>query len=237
MERAAATPELLDGPLDDPDALRGNLRDLRRINGLLGGAALSRRALERLFGVETPERVCLLDVGTGGGDIAQSLRKGGIHDRPLEVVAVDSRAEVLAAARSLDPSLDGPDGVQLGVADGRGLPFPDGAFDVAHASLVVHHLEPIEAVAFLRELRRVSRRGVVVNDLIRGRIYWLMALAGTRLLTRNRLTRYDGPLSVRRAYTVAELQALIEAAGLRAEHLVIGPGGHRAAIAAVASSP
>jgi ubiquinone/menaquinone biosynthesis C-methylase UbiE len=237
MDRAAATPELLDGPLDDPDALQGNLRDLRRINGLLGGAALSRRAVERLIGENVQDRVCILDVGTGAADIAQDLRKSGIRGRPAEVLAVDSRAEVLAAARALDASLDAPDGVELGVADGRSLPFPDRAFDVAHASLVVHHLEPTEAVGFLAELRRVSRRGVVVNDLIRGRLYWLLALAGTRVLTRNRLTRHDGPLSVRRAYTVAELRALIEAAGLTAEHLVVGPGGHRVAIAAVTSGP
>ncbi|MDP9312974.1 MAG: hypothetical protein M3R24_19165 [Chloroflexota bacterium] len=34
-------------------------------------------------------------------------------------------------------------------------------------------------------------------------------------LTRNRLTRYDGPLSVQRAYTVAELCRLVAAAGVQ----------------------
>ena len=51
--------------------------------------------------------------------------------------------------------------------------------------------------------------------------------------TRNRYTRYDGPLSVRRAYTRVELRALLAAAGLRPVAEVTALGGHRVAIAAV----
>ncbi len=81
--------------------------------------------------------------------------------------------------------------------------------------MLLHHLDPTVAVAVLAEMARVARRGVVVNDLVRGRLAWLGAWLLTRLRTRNRYTRYDAPLSVRRAYTVAELTALLAAAGLR----------------------
>jgi SAM-dependent methyltransferase len=148
-------------------------------------------------------------------------------------VAVDARPEVLEAARRIDPVFDRAPWLELGVADGRALPFEAGAFDIAHSSLVIHHLEPGEAVDFLAEMRRVSRRGVVVNDLLRGRGFWAAAWAGSRVLSRNRLTRHDAPLSVRRAYSLRELRDLIAAAGLRASHLSLGPMGHRVAIAAV----
>jgi len=233
MDRLAATLELLDGPLDDLEELTGNLRDLRRINRLLGGRALSRRAVERLAGREDSPSLCVLDVGTGAADIALDLRRMGAGGRRVEIVAVDNRPEILAAAQSLEPRLRDAGGIRLELADGRELPYPDGSFDVAHASLVIHHLEPGEAVGFLREMRRVSRSGVVVNDLVRGRVFWAFAWAGTRLLTRNRLTRNDAPLSVRRAYSVDELRGLLADAGLQAQHLVIGPLGHRVAIAAV----
>ena len=64
---------------------------------------------------------------------------------------------------------------------------------------------------------RVARRGIVVNDLLRGRGAWLGAWLLSHLATRNRYTRNDAPLSVRRAYTVGELTSLIAAAGLRVE--------------------
>src|SRR5687768_16643706 len=115
MERAAGL-ELLDGPLDDPVELRDNLRDLRRVNSLLGGTALSRRALDRLVGRTPGGSIRLLDVGTGGGDIALAFRAGGAGGWPVEVVAVDNRAEVIAAARALDPALDLDRGVELLVA-------------------------------------------------------------------------------------------------------------------------
>src|SRR5918998_5623219 len=64
MRRLAHAQELLDGPLDDDATLEGNLRDLARVNRLLGGTDLSDRALDALAG--EPARggrtIALLDV-------------------------------------------------------------------------------------------------------------------------------------------------------------------------------
>ncbi|MDP9483088.1 MAG: hypothetical protein M3P84_07690, partial [Chloroflexota bacterium] len=110
MRRLTDTPELLDGPLDDPVALAANLRDLRRINRLLGGTRLSRQALGALVGDRT-EPVTLLDVGTGAADIPAALVTRRPRDgRRLTVTAIDRRPEVLAAAiagRADLASLDG----------------------------------------------------------------------------------------------------------------------------------
>ncbi len=228
MKRLTGVAELLDGPLDDPATLTANLRDLARINRLTGGTRLSERAIAALGGSAT-----LLDVGTGGADIPMTLlARARAAGRPLTVTATDSRDEVLAAARRARPAIERTSGLELAIADGRGLPYPDAAFDVAHASLVLHHLEPDEAVAFLRELRRVARRGIVVNDLVRGRIFWLGGWLLVHAIARSRYTRHDGPLSVRRAYSRTELRALLAVAGLTPIAEVGGFAGHRVAIAA-----
>jgi ubiquinone/menaquinone biosynthesis C-methylase UbiE len=234
VERLADTPELLDGPLADAADLAGNLRDLGRVNRLLGGVGLSERALEAL--APGTERVAMLDVGTGAADIPVAMmaswRRRG---RRLEVTAVEDRREVLDAAIAIRPALAALDGLRLEVADGRRLPYPDGAFDVAHASMVLHHLEPPDAVALLGEMRRVASRGVVVNDLARSRLAWLGAWLLTRIATRNRFTRNDAPLSVRRAYTVDEVRWLLLEARLRPIHEAHGFVRHRFALAAVAT--
>lgn len=229
MDRLAGVAELLDGPLDDEAALAGNLRDLRRINRLLGGIRLSREAIERL--APGWSRLTLLDVGCGGADIAVALLADAHRrSRRLRIIGVDSRPEILAAARRARPGLDRLAGLELVVGDGRSLAWRDDAVDIAHASLLVHHLEPAEAVTALAEMGRVARRGVVVNDLDRGWLAWLSARALTAVATRNRLTRHDGPLSVRRAYRPAEMADLLAAAGLRPIATVRGL--HRYAIAA-----
>jgi ubiquinone/menaquinone biosynthesis C-methylase UbiE len=232
VKRAAGTAELLDGPLDDPATLRDNLRDLRRANRLTGGITLSKRAFEAL--APAPAAVTMLDVGTGGADIPLALLiEAGRHDRRVAVTAVDSRPEVLAAARAARPELDRTEALELEIADGRALPYPDASFDVAHASLVLHHLEPADAVLFLRELARVARRGIVVNDLSRRRATLFGSWLLSRVFTRNAYSRHDAPLSARRAYTLAEARALLAEAGLRPVYVTQGIFGHRWAIAAV----
>jgi ubiquinone/menaquinone biosynthesis C-methylase UbiE len=232
MERLSDTVELLDGPLDDQAALAGNLRDLGRINRRLGGVDLSVAAIEALAAHR--DELTLLDVGTGGADIPVALiDRARARGRRLRVVAIDSRPEVLSAAVLANPAITAIDDLELHVGDGRRLRYPDRSFDIAHASLVVHHFEADDAAVLLREMARVARLGVVINDLDRSVAGWLGAWLIGHLLTRNRLTRHDAPLSVRRAYRVSELAHLLRAAGLIPVRTVRGSFGQRYAIAAL----
>jgi ubiquinone/menaquinone biosynthesis C-methylase UbiE len=232
VKRARDTPEFLDGPLD-PATLRGNLRDLARINRWLGGVDLSRRAIRELAAVAWPRpTTAVLDVGTGAADIPLDLARTWGAWSSLSVTALDARPEVLDAARSLRPELARTPGLALALGDGVALPFDAGSFDVVHSSLVLHHLEPDAAIEFLREQARVARLGIVVNDLSRARVHWTGALAIGRCCTRNAYTRHDAPLSVRRAYTLPELARLLEAADLEPRRTFRGFLGHRYAVIA-----
>jgi ubiquinone/menaquinone biosynthesis C-methylase UbiE len=233
MDRLVHGHELLDGPLDDEAALAGNLRDLARINRWLGGVRLSQRALEALVRHASPDgppaAVDILDVGTGGADIPAALVDRGLLGSRVRATGIDVRREVVVAARRRI----GDRPIDIRVADGQALPFGDGAFDVVHASLVLHHLDEPDAIAVLAEMARVGRLGVVVNDLGRARIHWLGAWLIGHLLTTNRLTRADAPTSVRRAWTRREMLGLLDRSGLRPVAEAGGLLGHRYAIAAV----
>jgi ubiquinone/menaquinone biosynthesis C-methylase UbiE len=211
LRARAVAPELLDGERLDPGELRVNLREMAMLNRIPGGIDRSVAAVMRLLPrgslaaeASTPT---VVDVGTGAGDFARRLRRR----TPAPVTVVDLRDEVLRIARR---NLRGTDGVTFLRADARALPFPDAAFDVAHASLLLHHFDPAQAVAVLSELRRVARLGVVVNDLRRGRLAFVASAAAVLALSRGRYTRHDGVLSARRAYTLPELDRLAAAAGL-----------------------
>jgi ubiquinone/menaquinone biosynthesis C-methylase UbiE len=153
----------------------------------------------------------VLDIGAGSGDFARRL----IRRRAVRVIVGDSRAEILAMARR---NLAGTKGVEFVEADVRALPLLDGAVDVVHASLLLHHLPPAEAVDAFREMRRVARQAVVVNDLRRGLIPFVMSAAPVLAFARSRYTRHDGLASARRAYTLPEQDALAAQAGLRVAH-------------------
>lgn len=221
--------ELLDAPTIDPQSLRANLIDLRRLNLLLGGRWIAWRALKSLAPPHG-QPLSLIDAGTGAADIPRSLcRTASRYGSRLDCLCIDRSAQVLAEARRLDAA----EGMPLSYlqADALHLPLGDGAVDVAIASLALHHFGPVQATALLRELRRVSRLGVVVVDLYRGCAAYVGVWLATRLLARHTMTRSDGPLSVLRAYTPSELLTMAHDAALPDPQISLYPGFRMALVA------
>lgn len=209
-DRLVGAIELMDLPDADPDELHRTLKDLAWINRWLGGTRLVLRHLAPLLdGLRTPVRI--LDVGTGYADVPRAIarwtRRRGL---PVEIEAVDHHDRILALARQACAAY--PE-IHLRQADALSLPYPEGRFEVVLASLVLHHMEGGDQVRLLRELYRVARRAVLVNDLRRG--YWpfLVTWMSLRVLSRSRLIHHDGPLSVRRGFLPEELLALARDAG------------------------
>jgi ubiquinone/menaquinone biosynthesis C-methylase UbiE len=200
--------ELLDEPELDPRDLRQNLREMARLNRLPGGVHESQRAIRKLLN-GSPSIV--LDVGAGSGDFAELLlaHRNGM---PLRLVVSDVRGEILELARRRLRRFTDVDYLQ---ADAVALPMGDEVVDITHASLLMHHLQPEAAVQALSEMRRVARRAVVINDLRRSPATFAAVALTVYVLTSGRFTRYDGPLSARRAYTLPELDDLADQAGLR----------------------
>jgi SAM-dependent methyltransferase len=198
--------ELLDGDEIAPAELRRNLRDMAMLNRLAGGIGASVAAVGRLLNGHAAPAV--LDVGAGSGDFARALARG----RRVRVVLADMRADVLGVAQR---GLRGVDGMEFVEADARELPLADDAVAVAHASLLMHHLDPPDATRALCEMARVATHGVVINDLRRSRLALAMTALPVLALSRSPVTRHDGVLSARRAYTLPELDDLAADAGLR----------------------
>jgi hypothetical protein len=98
-------------------------------------------------------------------------------------------------------------------ADAAALPFRPRAVDIVTSCLTLHHLEPVQAVAGLREMKTAARIAVVVNDLLRHRLSLGLVWLATRLMRCHPISRHDGPLSVRRSYSRGELRTLAERAG------------------------
>jgi ubiquinone/menaquinone biosynthesis C-methylase UbiE len=156
--------------------------------------------------------VTVLDVGTGGGDIPRALVRWARRvGRSIRVFALDRDGETLRAAAL---RMAGYPEITLIRGDALALPVQPRSVDVAISALVLHHLPPAEAAVSLAEMDRAARRGLVANDLFRSRLVHAVVWLTTRLLARNRMTRHDGPMSVRRAYTLREVESLARRADL-----------------------
>jgi len=213
MKRAENAFEVLDGTVAAPERA-ASLADIDRLNSWFGGYALSLRAI-RALAAEVPRDRPLRVVDVGGGTaafamrVAEWARRSG---RDVRVVVVDRDLTALRLARAAVAAY--PEIVLVG-GDAAALPCRKRAADIVTSALTLHHLEPVQAAAGLREMTAAARIAVVVNDLLRRRLSLGLVWLATRLLGCHPISRHDGPLSVRRSYSRDELTALAEKAGAR----------------------
>ena len=200
LRTRATDPEALDVGVPAEEALR-SLADLRFVNRWLGNRG---RFLDAVLPyLRSSARPRLLDVGCGSGDVTAALRRalGGT----LAAAAVDIKLLHLQAA---------PRELLRVVGDARRLPFPPGTFDVVTASLFLHHFDQSALPDLLRGLYALCRRALVVNDLRRARVPYEFGRTVFPFVFRSRVSVNDGLLSIRRAFTPAELREAFHAAGI-----------------------
>jgi hypothetical protein len=213
VKRADGAREVLDGAVATQE-LAASLADIDRLNSWFGGYTLSLRAIRRLA-AEVPRARSLRVIDVGGGTAAFAVRVvrwARRSGRAVRVVVVDRDPTSLRLARAAVAAY--PE-ILLVCADAAALPCRERAVDIVTSALTLHHLEPAQAAAGLREMTAAARIGVVVNDLLRRRLSLGLVWLVTRLLGCHPISRHDGPLSVRRSYSRDELRVLAEEAGAR----------------------
>ncbi|MBZ5695722.1 MAG: class I SAM-dependent methyltransferase [Acidobacteriia bacterium] len=169
------------------------------------------------------ERGRALDIGTGPGQIVLKLARRLTR---WKFVGVDRSPGMIAQAQanlaSAGAGLAGR--VEFQVADGNRLEFPERSFDFVMCNSVLHHLAEPQNV--LTEMARLAKPtgAILLRDLRRpGRLKFPLHV---RWHGRN----YSGEMrrifrdSVRAAYTVPELQRLLDGSPLRGSARVFTHG-------------
>jgi len=199
MQRVDA-PEILDSDACSPADVETSMRDLGRVNRWFGGVATTQKMVERVAQVSGMKQLSLLEVAAGSGEVPELVRdrlaRRGIT---LDVTLLDrARSHLPGGSHSL-------------VGDALCLPFGDGAFDLVSCSLFAHHLSTQQLNQFVREGLRVSRRAVLINDLVRHPVHLALVYASYPIM-RCRVAWLDGVTSVRRAYVPEEIRSVVASA-------------------------
>ena len=200
--RAADAVELMDAPDCDPVKLDRTYGQFALVNRLFSGwRLLYVQELRPLLSASTVTTV--LDIGSGGGDLARLLARWSQRDNlKLEVTGIDpdSRAHHFASGRPHTSN------VRFLQARSGELVREGRVFDVVISNHVIHHLQPPEVAQFIADSQALARRMCLHNDLRRSMAaYGLFSLAA--LLFRRSFIRSDGLVSIQRSYTPAELTA------------------------------
>lgn len=191
------------------------MRDLGRVNRWFGGVATTQKMVERVAKATGVKRLSLLEVAAGSGEVPelvqQKVARLGITldvtllDRARSHLPTGNLATGNPAARNHGRQSRGV------VGDALGLPFNDGAFDLVSCNLFAHHLDTQLLKRFVREGIRVSRRALLINDLVRHPVHLALVYVSYPIM-RSRVAWLDGVTSVRRAYVPDEILGVITAA-------------------------
>ena len=205
-------PEIMDQPgLETAPHVKA-LRGLARINWISGSDRILWHSICGLAKEKPGQQLRVLDIATGSGDVPIRLqrraRRAGL---PLTFAGADLSDTAIALAR--ENAEHARESVDFFTLDALRGSLPED-YDVLMCSLFLHHLEAAEAVNLLRRMSQASRSMVLVNDLIRSQVGYLLAYLGTRLLTTSSMVHYDGPQSVRGAFKMAEAWVLATLAGV-----------------------
>ncbi len=214
--------ELMDDFSIQDERLTDALEQLRPINQLLGGYATTMEILAPFLKMRSQQnkKTRILDLGTGIGDFPEYIVRWAAKQLPeidVEIVAIDANPVTVDYAREtlkkrLPSNLQAK--IKVEVADALALPYADDEFDIAIAAMFLHHFAHDNAVQIVRSMQRVSKHGILINDLHRHPLAYYGIYALTRLLPAAPMVRNDGPLSVLRGFKFPELKSIAEASGL-----------------------
>lgn len=210
-------PELMDTERVDLATLEACLKDLEWINRWTGAYRVTLGWLERLRKTHGVRRLCLVDIGSGYGDMLRRIAAWGeARGVAVDLTGVDLNPHATAlaaqAARS-GPAARTDVSIRYITADVFEL-SPALRPDAVISSLFAHHLDDRQLVRFLRWMEASARLGWLINDLHRHPIAYGIARWAPRLLHMNRLVRHDAPVSVARSCARRDWERLLAEAGL-----------------------
>lgn len=210
LERRAIAEELMDADDLAPETYAAVVGDLAKVNVVTMAARPTLDFLQR--GTKGRTHFKLLDVGFGDGDMLRRIaRWAARRGIAAELVGIDLNPRSALAAAAHTPA-DIP--IRYITGDYAGLAGQ--GWDFVVSSLVAHHMDHSQLIAFLHFMAAESERGWLVNDLHRhGFAHRGFPLLAT-LARWHPIVRHDGTLSIARSYRPAEWPPILAEAGVSA---------------------
>jgi len=209
LDQRSTELEIMDLPNPPSEAIRLAVKEIEKINVLLGGFNQSLQDISRF----NPEKhtLSIQDWGCGSGDLLRKIRKWG-EERSyhLDLTGMDLDRETIfyANENTADPS------IKWECRDVLSGEIPDKSADLVISCLFTHHFVDEDWIRLIREMIRVSKKGVIINDLHRHPLAYYSIGILTRWFAKSYMVRNDAPLSVAKGFTRKELISLLKKAGV-----------------------
>lgn len=201
--------ELLDGENIPENDLFQNLKELDKINHLLGGYSITFKALKKVLNED--KSYTLVDIGSGGGDTLKRISSWSKKQQlKVNLVGVDLKQTCIDYSERVNPNSE----IRFICDDYRSLQSHLTQIDVIHACLFCHHLSSQE-ITELIQFAQQQNATLVINDLQRHWFAYYSIKILTRIFSKSYLVKNDAPLSVLRGFVKREWQEILQNSGAK----------------------
>ncbi len=213
LKTRSSEEEIMDDFSQSGEVIKQTLKELDRINTLLGGNQVSTNGLKKLLSKEKGNSFHIADLGCGGGDLMVEMSKWGQKNGyDLSFTGIDANASIIDYARGNTKSYSNIDYKDLNIFSAE---FKSMKFDVVHCSLFTHHFTDEQLSILIKQLLTQSKIGIVINDLHRHTISYYFTKWVISALSKSEMVRYDSIVSVARSFKRKELLSILEKAEAR----------------------
>jgi ubiquinone/menaquinone biosynthesis C-methylase UbiE len=157
--------------------------------------------------------ISILDVRCGAGGLSRAIvawaKENGVD---VQILGIDSRDTIIRTAKEQCKKLKNIVFDVRELSDASFLQAQQFDYVVSNAGL--HHRPEEKLEHDLITMNRLAKRGVAMTDFLRDMrgAFWMNLLAG---VTRNKVVRRDVVLAMKKGFTVNEMKAWCEKAGMR----------------------
>lgn len=195
--------------MDDPDIpeidLRNALIDISKSNKILGGNTITFKAIEKLI-QENPSKNkwTLVDVGCGDGEmlrlIADYFKNQDIH---LQLIGVDLSSQSITMGAELSKEYP-----EITLLEKDILTIDSEMFDcdILICTLTLHHFKDQEILTFMKQFVKLAQVAVIINDLHRSKIAYLLFRLFSRIFIKSHVAKNDGLVSIASGFRKQELK-------------------------------
>lgn len=155
--------------------------------------------------------IAILDAGCGDGFILQQIHAlARSYNRRVSLIGCDfSETAIKLARRSADRKQ-----IQIEFHECDVLTDDLPPADIVISTLLLHHFNNRQVVDILTRFDAAAKTAVIIQDLVRTRLGYVLCLVGTRILSRSPIVHVDGLLSVKAAFSFEEMEQIVRRAGI-----------------------
>ena len=218
LNRRHLVPERMDDPQLPIAEHELALKGLRRINRFSGTVAYLANSILNVAKQKNQPHWTLLDIGCANGENLIALHRMLSKHLSIESIGWDISPYAIESARKLaHQSGYTPRDIrfqQIDALSDSDKEAPTASADIVINSLFMHHFDENSVIELLKRSASLSKVAVIADDLHRTTMGWLLAKVGCWILSRSPVVHFDGPQSVRAAFTIPEILSLANRSGL-----------------------